>query len=392
VLLGTVKTPVSAYVIKVSPAGGRLEYLFFETSTYRLLRTEEVRDGRRVTLSYSDFRSVGTRSVPYHVHVEDGKPENVRDEVLNKISFDRPSGEALALPTPGPAVVALASPSAALPVKIVDDRVILPLHIGPHVVDMQLDSGAGGIAIDRKVVQALGYKEYGKVTGSTAGDYSSSDVLIPQMTLGALTLTNVHAESLPFEDFADEHTPVAGLIGFDLLDEVVLHIDYEHGTLEAFAPATFTAPPDAVAIPIDLDDNIPLLHATLAKAKDVVFGMDTGADRSVLFSDFADHHESEIPERGLGAAMEAASPFIDEFSGVGGRVEYRPLETGPFTLGPWAFERWLFYVTQQAPTFDIEDYAGLLGQDVLRYYDVYLDYPHQRVYLRPNSRYKNRWG
>ncbi|HEY5427402.1 MAG TPA: hypothetical protein VIJ77_12700, partial [Candidatus Tumulicola sp.] len=81
----------------------------------------------------------------------------------------------------------------------------------------------------------------------------------------------------------------------------------------------------------------------------------------------------------------------DDFSGVGGTVDYRPLQTGPFVFGPWTFPKWLFYVTQDAPAFEFEDYDGLVGQDLLRNFDLYLDYPHAKIYLVPNDRFRQRW-
>ena len=77
--------------------------------------------------------------------------------------------------------------------------------------------------------------------------------------------------------------------------------------------------------------------------------------------------------------------------GVGGDVDYRPLQAGPFALGAWTFPKWLFYVTQNAPSFEFEDYDGLIGQDVLRNFDVYLDYAHSKLYLLPNERFRQRW-
>src|ERR1700722_10927592 len=44
-LLGLVSTPTNAYVVKVVPPGGRLEFLFYDRSTYRLVRREQIRDG-----------------------------------------------------------------------------------------------------------------------------------------------------------------------------------------------------------------------------------------------------------------------------------------------------------------------------------------------------------
>jgi hypothetical protein len=60
-------------------------------------------------------------------------------------------------------------------------------------------------------------------------------------------------------------------------------------------------------------------------------------------------------------------------------------------LGGWSFPTWLFDVTQNAAAFEFEDYDGLIGQDFLRNFDVYLDYPNAKVYLVPNDRFYDRW-
>ena len=210
------------------------------------------------------------------------------------------------------------------------------------------------------------------------------------MTLGDISIENAHATSLPFEQWTADGKTIAGLLGFDFIHDVVWHVDYANGTVEAIDPATFVPPAGAHGFPVTFDDRVPALDMTIAGVGATTV-LDTGADRSTLFSPFAQAHAAILLDKGLGTAMQAAYPFVDDLAGVGGQVEYRPLQAGPFVLGPWTFPKWLFYVTQRAPAFEIEDYAGLLGQDVLRNFDLYLDYPHAKVYLLPNERFRQRW-
>ena len=284
-----------------------------------------------------------------------------------------------------------AAPSNAIPIIMDSDRMIVPVKMGGHTVNFQLDSGADGIVVDKDVVEALKIKEYGRVTSETAGAYISSDIVIPEMYVGPLVLTNVHATSLPFVTVTETGKPVAGLLGYDFIRNAVLHIDYQHGTLEAISPAAFSPPPGAHAFAVTFDDNVPTIAATIGTAVAPAFILDTGADRSAIFSTFSNAHPHDIADRGLGEQMEAAFPFVDKFSGVGGRVEYRPVQVGPFVLGAWTFPKWLFTVTQNAASFEFEDYDGLIGQDVMRNFDVYLDYPHGKIYLVPNDRFHQRW-
>jgi hypothetical protein len=212
------------------------------------------------------------------------------------------------------------------------------------------------------------------------------------MTIGPLTLRNVHAESLPFLQWTTDGKPIAGLLGYDFIHDRVWHVDYLHGTLEAFDPASFVPPAGAIPLDITLEDRVPTISATIATVRAPALVVDTGADRSTLFSQYVREHAGQIADRGLGSEMQAAFPFVDTFEGVGGSVGFRPLQAGPLLLGAWTFPKWLFYVTQDAPSFEFEDYDGLIGQDMLRNFDLYLDYPHSKLYLLPNDRYRARWG
>ena len=389
-LLGQVATPVAAYVVRVFPPGGRLQYVFFDKSTYLIDRIEELRAGRRVTTTYSDYRTTAGLTQPWRIHSSDGFETNDDVETLQSLSIGQSFPQSnLAVPSPAPPLLVAGPAPVPIPGTIVDDRIVVRTRIGGHSVDFLLDSGADGIVIDNAVVAALGIKQYGRMTSETAGTYVESAVVLPKITIGSLSMENAHATSLPFEQWANG-TPIAGLFGFDVISGLVWHLDYEHGRVEAIDPAAFTPPAGARAIAVTFDDNVPAVRATIAGASSYMI-VDTGADRSALFSSFMQAHTGQVSDRGLGAELQAASPFVSDLSGVGGTVDYRPLQAGPFAFGPWTFPKWLFYVTQNAPSFEFEDYDGLVGQDVLRNFDVYLDYPHAKIYLVPNDRFHQRW-
>jgi Aspartyl protease len=391
-LLGQVDAPVAAYVVKVDPPGGRLAYFFYDRKTFLLDREEEIRDGRRVAETLDDYRTTKGLTEPWHLHTTDGFATNDEDELLQSLAIGDPIAAAdLAIPAGSSPLYSPAAPSASIPIAMDSDRIVVPVKMGGHTVNFLLDSGAEGIVIDKDVVEALKIPEYGRVTAETAGAYLSSDVVIPSMTIGSLELSNVHATSLPFVSVTSSGRPVAGLLGYDFIRNAVLHIDYQHATLEAIPAAAFTPPPGARAFPVTFDDGVPTIAVTIGAAAAPAFIVDTGADRSALFSTFANAHPKDVADRGLGTAMQAAFPFVDNFSGVGGSVEYRPVQVGPFVLGSWTFPKWLFVVTQNAASFEFEDYDGLIGQDVLRNFDVYLDYAHGKIYLVPNERFHQRW-
>lgn len=392
-LLGRVVQPVNAFVVRVEPSGGRLEYRFYDAKTFRLDRLEEIRDGRRFTVILDDYRTTDGLVEPWHIHTTDGFATNDGDRMMLSLQVGTAVAPSeTAIPPDRLTLIAPASLPAQIPATMSGDAFVIPVKLGAYTVNCIFDSGADGIVIDSAVIAALGLKAYGRITSETAGTYVESDVVIPTMSIGNVTLNGVHARSLPFTQWTDTGKPIAGLLGYDVIRSAVWHLDYVRGTVEALPAATFTPPPNARALVATFDDDVPTIDVTIDGLAGPAFVLDTGADRSTIFSRYADAHPRELRDRGLGEAMNDAFPFINDFSGVGGTVDYRPLEVGPLVVSGWSFPKWLFEMTQNAPSFELEDYDGLIGQDFLRNFDVYLDYRHAKVYLVPNDRFRERWS
>src|SRR6201999_2587870 len=107
-----------------------------------------------------------------------------------------------------------------------------------------------GIVIDHDVVDAVGIKRYGRMTGETAGAYAESSTVIPQLTIGPLSLRDVHARAVPFVQYAKDGKPIAGLLGYDFIANAVWHIDYQNGTVQAIDPSAFVPPAGAKALDV----------------------------------------------------------------------------------------------------------------------------------------------
>ena len=391
-LLGESDAPAPAYVVRVHPAGGHLQYVFVDKTSLLVTRVERASSGSRIATIYDDFRTTDGYTQAWHVHAINVRTGDEDDRQLQSISVNAAVPDtALAIPK-NASPVRLVPNGEPLPAKILSDRVIVTVRMKGRAVNLQLDSGASTILIDTGVLAALNIPTYGHATGSMAGDYALTYATIPEMTFGNVTMHDTVVASVPFTTFADERTPVAGLLGFDFIDSVVLHVDYQHGTLTALDPATFVPPTGAFALDILLDDNVPVVPATIGTALGSHFMLDTGADTSALYNAFVKAHPSDVVDQGLGTQMRDAYPFETAFLGVGGRVSYRPMQVGPFHFAGQTFAQWIFYATYNAQTFEGNDYDGLIGQDVLRYFDVYLDYQHAKIYFLPNQRFRDRWG
>jgi hypothetical protein len=390
-IIGEVQQPQRAYVVRLSPPGGRLEYVFYDASTYAIVRREEAEDGTRVVTTYDDFKSAGDATMAWHIRRYVTNTDDTTDEQL--VSYDRTSpvaDSALAIP-------ASTSPlhftsGQTLPVTVLSDRVIVRVRINGRPVNLQLDSGADTILIDRSVLDALRIPVFGDHQAMVAGRFRLGHAVVPKIELGTAELDKAYVGAAPFADVATDHTVVAGLLGFDFIAGSVLKIDYVNSTLTLFDPSTFTAPAGAIVQSIDAEDRVPVLAATIGGIAAPHFIMDTGADRSTLFSSYVKAHPQNTRDMGLGTQQRESYPFEQTFMGVGGEINYRPLELGPFSVAGVTFPTWLFEATYNAASFEDEDFDGLIGQDLLRYFDVYIDYAHEKVYFVPNQRYRDRYA
>jgi hypothetical protein len=389
-LIGQTNQPVSAYVVKVAPPRGRLEYVFFDTHTGLIDRIEAADSGERVVTSYDDFHTTNGITRAWHVRIT--SPTSDQDERLVSLRYGAAvRGEDLAVPS-STRLLTFETPRVALPAKIVADRIIVTVRIKGRPVNLQLDSGASNVVLDQRVADALHLAQVGPFKQRTAGTYGTHLAALAQMTAGGIAAAGLVVEIAPFEEWADASTPVAGLLGYDFLSGCVLHLDYVNGTVEAIDPHAFVPPAGAAVVSIGLDDRIPIVPAIVGGARSAAFVLDTGADRSLVFARFVAAHPKRTADRGLGTEEQDAYPFTMYLSAVGGDISYRLLQIAPFSFAGYAFPQWLFGAPYDPAAFSVEDYDGLIGQDVLRNFDVYLDYPHLRIYLAPNARYRERWG
>lgn len=391
-LIGEVTEPVRAYVVKVAPKDGRVEYVYYDASTYLIVRDERATEGRRIVRTYDDFRVTSGLRQPWHMHESNGLAKDDRDWKTQSLAIGQAVAPAAVAVPASKDPVSLDASSVTLPAKISGDRIVVTVQLGAHKVNLQMDSGASGILLNRDVGDATGVKSFGARTEVTAGQYLASDAMIPKIDFGVAAMENVSAETAPYSEWSYGGVPIAGLLGYDFIAGAVIHVDYFNGTVQAIAPASFTAPAGAIALPIRLDDGVPVIEATIGSTKARNFIVDTGADRSMIFSGFADAHSSDLNDNEPGDDITAALPFMDDIYGVGGKVKVKRARASSLTLGTVRMPDWLFYISSDAPSFEGDDYDGLIGQDVLRNFDVYFDYSRTMLYLVPNQRYRERWG
>ncbi|HLJ85158.1 MAG TPA: aspartyl protease family protein, partial [Candidatus Eremiobacteraceae bacterium] len=391
-LAGEVQQPVDAYVLKVNPPNGRLEWLYIDKKTSLLDREDDAYPDKRLTITYDDYRAVDGMFEPWHTHMSDGYPANevdVRiqsDDVNIKFSDDYlkiPSGDQRIATFPANAS------SVVLPARIDDGSVVVRLTINGRGLDFLLDSGASGILMDNEVAKELGIKTFGESVQTTMGAYESTQAIVPEMDVGPIALHNTYVECVPFTQQLGYDTKIVGLLGFDFIANAVVSINYDNGNVTAAPPDSFSPPVNSIAVPIALDDGVPFVQVQIGDSIGTHFILDTGADMIVIFSEFAAAHPQDVVDQGLGKSLSKYLPFVTA-EGVGGQIQMTMDQLASYHFGSVNFTDFLAYRTQSGSAFESEDTDGLVGYEVLQYFTVTFDYKDGMIYLIPGEVLRSR--
>jgi predicted aspartyl protease len=378
-----VRAPVDSWMLETSFASGHTTRIYYDPRTFYLVRSERTIAGRTTHTVFEDFRTdAHGRTRAWHYFGGDERPDTEYDYRLIRDDLTSPIADSeVAVPRDRRALVEFPAgvDAVRLPARIENDRVYVRLQIGGRGLDFLLDTGAANLTIDEGAASRLGLTPYGRTTQTVAGSFASGRVVVPEITLGDLTMHDVVMRTAPYASQEAHDTRVVGLLGFDFLDAVGLKIDYANGTVDALRPGTMQAPPAATALDVRLNSGTPVTHAEIGDAAGDDFIIDTGAAFSfVLFQRFARSHPELIrPER---------EGRVQIANGVGGTMSYRDALARKVTLGPLALPDVGGYeaLSPDALGFDNED--GLIGADILKQFTVYLDYATSRVYLAPSVR------
>ncbi len=379
-----VSSPVAGYAIARLNASGFGSRDVIDSS-WHVVRHEDVAASGTTVTAYDDFRSVDGATHAWHWAAKDGHPENAADYRITSESRDVRPGD-VAIAKPRRAVFALpdGSTEVALPARQVRDKFYVRVTIGGRGLDFLLDTGAAGITIDDDVARELGLTQYGRFSnGANAGRYIGSRVIVPHLAVGSLVGNDVVMHTTPHiaPINAGDMKPV-GLLGFDFIGALALKLDYVHGTVTAFDPATFAAPtaPHTLALDVRLGTQQPMTDVMINGALGERFILDTGASAPLaLFDYFQRRNRSALVDRGGGGAARNLRHY-----GVGGAFDVKPYQLDSVKIGSADFKGFLAYAVTSRQAYGVDE-DGLIGTGFLNLFDVYLDYGNSRVYLEPNE-------
>jgi hypothetical protein len=176
---------------------------------------------------------------------------------------------------------------------------------------------------------------------------------------------------------------IDGIIGYSVLSRYILKINYDSAQIEFWSKGAFKYPRGGHIIrPVIAPLPLQPLRIRDERTINARFLYDMGAGLNMMLStDFLKDSAFLGKKRKL---------YAKEAEGLGGKIDMHMTVIKEVKLGPYRFKDVPIYIFQDS--FNITSYpvlAGILGSDLLRRFNIVLDYEKRIFHLTPNSHFND---
>lgn len=373
-------------VVRVTPMHGAPAALWFDARTHLLARQVVPTAMGTSTTTFSDYRVVDGVKISFRSETTERDNHSYLQVQTTTLNVPAPSG-AFAVPDQAFNDITFAhgGTSATIPFTLVAGHLIgVHASVNGHPVRLMLDTGGAEI-LSPAVARSLKLKMQGgfKQHGWGANAVQSRMARVKTLTLGdEVTLHHQVFKVVPLGAIPKMlGGNMAGLLGYEIFHRFVVRIDYAHKTLTLTIPSAFVPKDAGKAMPLTFTSGLPEVAGSLDGLKGQ-FTFDTGMGATLnLWSPYVKAHH-------LLSRYKTSAP-IQTGGGIGGGLQARIAQGHDLMLGSTRIKDPVFFLTRSTQgALTMKDAAGNVGGGILRRFTVTFDYPHKRMYLKPNGQFK----
>lgn len=257
---------------------------------------------------------------------------------------------------------------------------------GSKPLTMVLDSGAFYSVLQPEVAVRLHLKVSGTLqTTGLAANATLHMVRDATLTFAGESLSSQTISVLPVDYVAQEAGhQTDGLLGGNVFTKFVVVEHYQAHVISLVPAADFTPPADYTSVPVVVSGNLGFVQLTLAGVDgspiEGTFLIDSGTvGTMIVMKAFMDAHPSLQPKKLVD---------IPSVTAVGGAMEIVSGRLGQLRLGPYSLDGVAAAFLRSTNPNTPSTLAGMLGSGILRKFDVIFDYPHDKLWLKPNADFR----
>ncbi|QBB69989.1 PDZ domain-containing protein [Pseudolysobacter antarcticus] len=368
-------------ILRIAPKGGAAFEVWLDASSHLLDRVVQHGDsGDTTTTYYSDYRAESGVLLAHTQRSSNGEAQYDSVTHVRHYAVLRHADDAhfvMPISSAHDAQIAAGADSAIVPFELYAGLVLVNVSIdGAPPLPFILDTGGLNL-LTPDAARQLGIAGAGNQAVRGAGEavQSMQTAQVKAYTLGAVTLQEQRFLIVDLPRLLTDRgtrTPIAGLLGYELLRRFATRIDYDRLQLTFVPSATFHYQGSGVRLPIVFDDRTPQVKARVDGVEGS-FSLDSGdAGELTVFGPFAAAHG--IAASGATLAVQAR--------GVGGKTANSLTRLRSFSLGPYSVSRPLTtFAAPKAGEFASSVLAGNIGHGILSRFAVTFDYAQHQIFL-----------
>lgn len=253
----------------------------------------------------------------------------------------------------------------------------------PDSLNFIFDTGCGSVSLDSLTAERL------KLVPHTSsffihgvGGIRPQRLLDSQsLHLGGITLDSLSMQVCNYDILSCIYgEKIDGIVGYSFFSRYLVKVDYDQLKMDIYTRGHVIYPKGGFLLRPRLF-GLPMLEGHLADAREIRsrFYFDTGAGLCLLFSSsFTADSAVFSPKR--------KKPVKIQGAGLGGKTEMQLTTLKTFSLGPFHFKQIPTYIFEDA--YDVTSYpqlAGLIGNDLLRRFNLIVNYDRSEIYILPNT-------
>ena len=256
----------------------------------------------------------------------------------------------------------------------------------PDSLNFIMDTGSGGISLDSSTCDRLHIisQPSDKTIRGIAGIRNVRFVYNQKLKFNNLEVDSLDFHVNDYEILSAVYGDrIDGIIGYTFFSRYIVKIDYDSSKLQVYSKGYMKYPKGGYLLKPFLV-NLPIQSARIRDANDMTarFYFDTGAGLCLLLSsDF-------VSDSSLLSSKK--KPFLTQAEGLGGKTTMKVTTVKEFKLGPYKFKNVPTYIFDDE--YNVTSYpylGGLIGNDILRRFNIILNYDHRDIYLVPNSHFRD---
>jgi hypothetical protein len=260
------------------------------------------------------------------------------------------------------------------------------LNAFPDTLNFILDSGSGGISLDSSTVEYFKLKPEAsnRTIRGIAGIRNVSFLYNQQLHFPGLTVDSLNFHVNDYSILTSVYgEQIDGIIGYSVLSRYIIKVNFDSTHIEFWTQGAMRYPRGGYLFrPFITTLPVQAARVRDEQAVNARFLYDMGAGLNMLLTtDFIADSSLLSNKRKL---------WVKEAEGLGGKIDMHMTVVKEVKLGPYRFRNVPVYVFDDA--YNVTSYpymGGLIGNDLLRRFNVILNYQKRDFHLTPNSHYND---